>query len=120
MISISKYPYPEYHTSDDNPAIISEQRLEKSRDLILEILNIIDRDFAPKRNFKGPIFLSGYGLWVDWRENLELNQNIEKIMLNLEGDKTVFDIAEELDMKFNDVLDFVNKLKEIKLVKNEK
>ncbi|MEK7540647.1 MAG: DUF4910 domain-containing protein [Patescibacteria group bacterium] len=120
MISISKYPYPEYHTSDDNPAIISEQRLEKSRDLILEILNIIDRDFAPKRNFKGPIFLSGYGFWVDWRENLELNQNIEKIMLNLEGDKTVFDIAEELDMKFNDVLDFVNKLKEIKLVKNEK
>jgi len=117
MISISRYPYPEYHTSDDNLNIISEQRLEQSKNLILEILDIIDRDFMPKRNFKGPIFLSGYGLWVDWRENMELNQNLEKIMLDLEGDKTVFDIAEELDMKFEDVFNFVNKLKELKLVK---
>jgi len=116
MISISRYPYPEYHTSDDNPDIVSEQRLKESKDLILEILDIIDKDFMPKRQFKGPIFLSGYGLWVDWRENLELNQNIEKIMLNLEGQKSVFDIAEELNMKFEDVLGFINKLKKAKLV----
>ena len=25
MISISRFPYPEYHTSDDNPDIISEE-----------------------------------------------------------------------------------------------
>ena len=117
MISISRYPYPEYHTSDDNPDIVLGQRLEESRDLILEILNIIDNDYMPKRQFKGPIFLSGYGLWVDWRENLELNQNIEKIILNLEGNKTVFDIAEELNMKFKDVLDFVNKLEKAMLIK---
>lgn len=117
MISISRYPYSEYHTSDDNLDIISKQRLEQSKNLILEILDIIDKDFTPKRNFKGPIFLSGHGLWVDWRENMELNQNLEKIMLNLEGDKTVFDIAEELNMKFDDVFNFINKLKELKLVK---
>ncbi|KKQ21361.1 MAG: aminopeptidase domain-containing protein [Parcubacteria group bacterium GW2011_GWA2_37_10] len=117
MISISRYPYPEYHTSDDNPDIISEQRLEQSKNLILEILNIIDNDYTPKRRFKGPIFLSSYDLWVDWRENLKLNQNIEKIILNLEGDKTVFDIAEELNMEFDDVLDFINKLKKDKLIK---
>jgi aminopeptidase-like protein len=120
MISISRHPYPEYHTSDDNPDIISEKRLEQSKSLVLEILNIIDSDHTPKRQFLGPVFLSGYGLWVDWRDNLELNQNIEKIMLNLEGDKTIFDIAEELDMEFSDVLGFVDKLKEAKLVKYEK
>ena len=117
MISISRYPYPEYHTSDDNLSIISEKRLEESRNLILEIIDIIDKDFTPKRQFKGPIFLSGYGLWVDWRENLELNQNLEKIIFLLEGDKTVFDIAEELNMNFNDVLGFINRLKELKLIK---
>ncbi len=117
MISISRFPYPEYHTSDDNPDIISEQKLEESKNLILEILKIIDQDYFPKRQFKGPIFLSGYDLWVDWRENLELNQSLEKIMLTLEGDKTVFDIAEELNMDFNDVLSFVSKLKEANLIK---
>lgn len=108
MISISRFPYPEYHTSDDNPGIIAEENLRESKTLILEILNIIDNDYVPKRQFKGPIFLSGYGLWVDWRINKKLNENIEQIMLRLEGDKNIFDIAEELDMEFNDVLNYVN------------
>lgn len=116
MISISRFPYPEYHTSDDNPGIISEKRLEESKNLVLEILRIIDGDYSPKRKFKGPIFLSGYGLWVDWKVNQELNQNLEKIMFNLEGDKTVFDIAYELNMNFDDVLSFVNKLKQANLI----
>lgn len=109
MISISRFPYPEYHTSDDNPSIITLERLTESKNLILEIIDIIDTDYIPKRKFKGPIFLSGLGLWVDWRVNMKLNKNIEQIMLMLEGDKSIFDISEELDMEFIDVLDYVNK-----------
>lgn len=116
MISISRFPYPEYHTSDDNPNIISEEKLIESRNFILEILQILERDYIPKRKFKGPIFLSGYGLWVDWRVNEKLNQNIEQIMFGLEGDKSIFDIAEELEMNFYDVLNYVNKFFENDLI----
>lgn len=116
MISISRFPYPEYHTSDDNPNIISEEKLIESRNFILEILQILEQDYFPKRKFKGPIFLSGYGLWVDWRVNKKLNQNIEQIMLRLEGDKSIFDIAEELEMNFDDVLNYVNKFFENNLI----
>lgn len=116
MISISRYPYPEYHTSDDNPGIISNENLIESKNLILEIFNILDNEYIPKRNFKGPVFLSGYGLWVDYRTNKKLNENIEQIMLSLEGDKSVSDIAEELDMEFMDVLNYVNKFLEKGLV----
>ena len=42
-------------------------------------LDIIDKDYIPVRKFKGPIFLSGYGLWVDWRINKRLSENIEQI-----------------------------------------
>jgi aminopeptidase-like protein len=94
-----------------------EIRTDITKNIILEILDIIDKDYIPKRQFKGPIFLSGCGLWVDWRENRKLNQNIEQITLRLEGDKSVFDIAEELDMEFNDVLCYVNKFLEKGLVK---
>ena len=109
MISISRYPYPEYHSSDDNPNIISEDKLVEAKNIIMDILNIIDNDYIPKRKFKGPIFLSGYGLWVDWRENKQLNANIDQIMLNLEGDKSIFDISNELNMEFDDVLGYINK-----------
>jgi len=117
MISISRFPYPEYHTSDDNPAIIAEEKLMESKNLILEIVNILDKDYIPQRQFKGPIFLSGYGLWVDWRINKKLNENIEQIMLNIEGDKSIFDIAEKLDIEFYDVLNYVNKFLENGLVR---
>ncbi len=108
-ISISRFPYPEYHTSDDNLSIVSEKRLLESKDLIISILDIIERDYVPERKFKGPVFLSGYGLWVDWRVNKKLNQNIEQIMLSLEGDKSIFDIAEELSMDFEEVLSYTDK-----------
>jgi len=120
MISVSRWPYPEYHTSGDNLDIISEKRLAESKNIILEILNIIDNDYTPKRNFKGPVFLTGYDLWVDWRTNKKLNHNIEQIMLNLEGDKSIFEIARELDMEFYEVLDYVNKFLKAELVKKTK
>ena len=109
MISISRFPYPEYHTSDDTPQIVSEERLAESRDLVLEILKVLDQDYIPQRKFRGPVFLSGYDLWVDWRVNRQLNTNIEQIMLRLEGDKSVFDIAQELNIRFEDVLSYVDK-----------
>jgi len=117
MISVSRFPYSEYHTSDDNPNIISEKRLKESKELILAILDILDKDYIPKRQFKGPVFLSGYGLWIDWRINKKLNENIEQIMLSLEGDESLFDIAERLDMDFYDVLNYVNKFLEKGLVR---
>ena len=117
MISISRFPYPEYHTSDDNMDIISKDKLTESRDLILEVLNIMDNDYIPKRLFKGPLFLSGHGLWVDYRINRALQQNIRQIILRLEGDKSIFDIAEDLQMEFAEVLNFANKLYDRGLIK---
>lgn len=117
MVAIGRFPFAEHHTSNDNLDIISEQNLEESKSLILEILEILDKDYFPKRQFKGPIFLSGYDLWIDWRTNRELNKNIEQIMLRLEGGKTVFDIAEELDMEFNEVLNYINKFFDKGLIK---
>lgn len=119
MVSISRFPYPEYHTSDDNLGIISEDNLIESKNTILEILNILEKDYIPKRKFKGPVFLSGYRLWTDWRVNRQLNFNIEQIMLNVEGDKSVFDIAQHLDMEFNDVLEYVNKFFEKGLIEKK-
>ena len=115
-ISISRWPYPEYHTNLDNPSIIIPEQLEKSKDLMLDILTTIDRDYIPKRKFKGPVFLSGYGLWVDWRKHKKLNENLELIMMMLEGEHSCFDIAEKLEMDFDEVDNFLKKLYENNLI----
>ncbi len=73
-------------------------------------VHIIDKDYIPGRTFRGPLFLSGNGLWVSREENPALYKNIDRIMHNLEGDKSIFDLAQEFDMDFYDVLGFVDKM----------
>jgi aminopeptidase-like protein len=115
-ISLSRWPYDEYHTSDDNPEIIHEKMLIEAADVIEEIVRIYASNYIPRRIFRGPVFLSGYGLWVDWRENLQLNRALEKIMLRFEGEHTVFDIAQELGLDYWETREYVERFREKGLV----
>ena len=99
-ISITRYPYPEYHTSDDNLSIIHEDKLIQAADVIEEIIRIFATNYIPARKFRGPVFLSGHDLYVDWQDDWELNRNIEKIMMRFEGDQSIFDIVDELDLDY--------------------
>lgn len=110
-ISISRWPYDEYHTTDDNPSIIEEEMLQEAADIIEEIIRIYATNYIPLRKFRGPVFLSGYGLWVDWRENWALNRAIEKIMMRFEGAHSVFDIAEELGLDYWETREYVEKFR---------
>ncbi len=110
-ISINRWPYAEYHTDDDNPGIIHEDMLQDAAEKIEKIVRIFSTNYIPKRKFRGPVFLSGHGLWVDWQENWELNRAIEKIMMCFEGHHSLFDIAEEVQLDYWVVRDYVDKFK---------
>jgi aminopeptidase-like protein/aminoglycoside N3'-acetyltransferase len=110
-ISITRYPYPEYHTSDDNLTIIHEEKLLQAADVIEEIIRIFATNYIPVRKFRGPVFLSGHGLYVDWQDDWELNRNIEKIMMRFEGDQSIFDIVEELDLDYWDARRYIEKFR---------
>jgi aminopeptidase-like protein len=105
-LSLSRFPYPEYHTSDDNLEIIHEDKLRQAADIVEEIVRIYASDYLPKRKFRGPVFLSGQGLWVDWQENWELNRAIEKVMMRFRGKQSVFDIVDELGLDYPALRDY--------------
>lgn len=100
MISLSRWPYPEYHTSDDNPAILVPENLVQAREAVLDLLRHLEADYVPVRQFRGPLFMSGYGLWVDWRVNLPLNRALEFVMNHLEGDYSVLELAQLAKVDF--------------------
>jgi aminopeptidase-like protein len=115
-ISLNRWPYPEYHTSDDDPSVIEEGQLDEAAAVAERIIRIYATDYIPKRKFKGPVFLSGHDLWVDWRENWELNRAIEKIMIRFEGDLSVFEISEEVGLDYWMVREYVEKFREKGLI----
>jgi aminopeptidase-like protein len=110
-ISINRWPYAEYHTTDDNPDIIHEEMLQGAADVVEEIVRIFATNYIPKRTFRGPVFLSGNGLWVDWRDNFDLNRASEKMMMSFEGQDSIFDIAEDVGLDYWAVHQYVEKFR---------
>jgi aminopeptidase-like protein len=124
MLSISRverrdsptWPYPEYHSSLDTPAIISAERLEASKQLVLGLLRAWESNQYVVNNFKGEIFCSGYGIWVDYRLNPEGHRRLFEIMERCDGEHTIADIASELEISFQSVQEITDTLYEKGLV----
>ena len=110
-------PYPEYHSSGDTPAIVSQERLEASRDAVLEMITAFERNAYIVNQFKGEVFASGYGIWIDYNTNPEGHRNLFQIMERCDGTRTVADIALDLGISFQAVWEIVARFAEKDLVR---
>jgi hypothetical protein len=65
--SINRFPYPEYHSSRDNAAIISEPHLEEAVTVMERAIEWLDRVPIVERLFDGTVCLSNphYDLYID-------------------------------------------------------
>jgi aminopeptidase-like protein len=113
-------PYPEYHTHLDNLDTVNFQRINETIEFLYDLCDVIEKDFIPIRAFKGPVFLSKYDLWVDWRTNLQVNEKMMWIMYYLEGDMTAFEIAEKLNLDFDEAVDLLDKFRDNSLIEQNR
>jgi aminopeptidase-like protein len=110
-------PYREYHSSLDTPGVVSQERLEDSKTVLLGLLQAWEKDQYVINNFKGEIFCSGYGILIDYRANPEGHRRLFEIMERCDGERTVADIAAELGIPFQAVWAVVSLLLEKDLVR---
>jgi aminopeptidase-like protein len=110
-------PYPEYHSSLDTPAIVTQERLEDSCRVVRGLIEAFEADQYVVNNFKGEVFGSGYGIWIDYRTNPEGHRRLFEIMERCDGERTISDIAVELDVTFRSVLEVVDLLRQKGLVR---
>jgi aminopeptidase-like protein len=108
--------YREYHSSLDNPSIISQERLEASCQVVLKLLQAWEQNQYIVNQFKGEIFCSGYGIWIDYRINPEGHRRLFEIMERCDGEHTAADIAAELEIPFQAVWEVVSLLEQKSLV----
>ena len=62
MFSRGFTKFPEYHSSLDNPNIIKTTNLLESLKICCSVIEILERNFIYKPNFKCEPFLSKYGI----------------------------------------------------------
>lgn len=68
MLSFSRFPYPEYHSSRDNMAIIKEASLHEAVDALMGTVDYLEASPMVIKKFTGNICLSNpqYDLYVDY------------------------------------------------------
>ncbi len=124
MLSLSRvrrpgdpaWPYPEYHSSLDTPALAADDRLATARDTVLRMLDTLESDVTPVNRFRGEVFCSRYGIHVDAYANPEGHRALFDIMYLIDGTRSVSRIARELGVSFESVRGVVAELRRHDLV----
>lgn len=67
MASLTRFPYPEYHTDKDNLALMSWTNLQEAVDVLSEAIEVVESTALIYKRFSGNVCLSNpaYDLYVD-------------------------------------------------------
>lgn len=109
------WPYREYHSSFDNPALVSMANMEESAALVLEMIDTLESNIVPVNRFKGEPFCSRYGLHIDWYTNPEGNKALFDILDHVDGTRSIAEIAERCGVSFEAVKSVVDELRRLGL-----
>jgi aminopeptidase-like protein len=121
MASLSRYPYPEYHTDRDNPSIISEQALDEAVQTVLRAIDFLEQSPVVFKKFKGSICTSNprYGLYVDPGqvafggfnddETMQRMRYLMELIPSLNRPVSVRVLAEKTQLSEKQVLEYLNK-----------
>lgn len=106
-----------HHTDTDNWEQLDETQLQAGLDYLTNVVDILETDFVPTRNFRGPLYLSRYGLFTssdvapheyDWHKGIQVL---------MDGRRSCFDIAHQLNADFRFVRSFCEALETRSLVR---
>ena len=86
MASLSRFPYPEYHSDRDNFSIMSETALNEAVNVLLKAIEYLESSTLIFKKFQGNICLSNpkYDLYIDTEQPAFGNmasENVQKMRL---------------------------------------
>ncbi len=111
-VGIGGGAHPEYHFDRDNLEMVNPYQLESSLSLLLKVVEVLETDFVPVRRFRGPLYLSRFGLYIDPKLDRKGYENLESIQILMDGSRSCFDISYELDVDFFFVRSFCESVQE--------
>lgn len=106
-IMLSRYPYDEYHTSDDTPDKIDYAMIEETEEVIMRIIDIYEKNYIPKRNYKGLLMRSAYGFQTF---NKQLNLAYDYFFYAMDGKKTLVELCTEYGLHWGLTLEIMERL----------
>jgi len=113
---LTRFPYPEYHTADDTPEIIKEDKIKTIQKYIENIIDIYEHDYIPKRKFKAPLFRSKYGTQTPVKS---INMQLDYLIYNIDGEKWLSEIIDSCELNWQFSYDLLEKLHKDNLIEKK-
>lgn len=115
-IGLGRLMHREYHYNTDDLQHLDTYHLRESLWMLRRIVEVFETDYLPERRYRGPIYLSRYGLSPRFSpapDNPELINHLQALM---DGERSCMDIASRLGLDFFQVRDFCDSLAECGLI----
>jgi aminopeptidase-like protein len=116
-IGLQRYPFPQYHTSGDNPLIIEGMLLMQALEIGEKFIEIMENDYLPKYKKKLPPWLTRRGLYFDSKDDPAQFQKFNNLVLfHIDGSQSVLDLAVGACLDFDILYAYLEKFVENSLV----
>jgi aminopeptidase-like protein len=116
-VALQRFPFPQYHTSDDTPSIVSSENFIQALKISETFVDILERDYIPNYINKLQPWLTRRNLYFDSiRHPDDFNKFNNTVIYNINGSNSIMDLSEIAQLDFFDVYDYLNKFLEQGLI----
>lgn len=108
-VSLQRYPYYQYHTSEDTVDVLSPELMQESLEICCSFVNILEEDFVVEYAGLLPPWLSKRKLYFDSINEKNKFHKFNNILLyNIDGIKPMSELAELSGLTFNEVKNYLH------------
>jgi len=116
-VALQRFPFEEYHTSDDTPDVINEQYLLEAVEVGKNLVDLFERDFTPRYIGQLQPWLTRRGLYFDSvYDKGDFHKYNNLLLFNINGKSSILDLVEITGLKYHDICVYLNKFVEAGLI----
>ena len=116
-VSLQRYPFAEYHTSEDTPEILHGEWLEEAFQICMSFVQVLEQNAIPRYKTLLQPWLTKWGLYFDNVLDPETFNKFNNIVLfHVDGMRTILELAQMADLPFDQVRKYLDKFVEKDLV----
>lgn len=116
-VSLQRYPFAQYHTSEDTPDIINPDYMAEALKIAELFVDILEKDYIPSYKNRLQPWLTRRGVYFDSKDDPLRFQKFNNLVLyGINGQKSVLDLADDSNLSISEVLEYLERFLEKNLI----
>jgi aminopeptidase-like protein len=116
-VSLQRYPYLEYHSSDDDLTRVEPASLLRAHDITLGIVGMVEEDSVWRCTNRVPFYMSRFNLYKDAVTATVDHNFFRDVLFLLDGRNSAVEIAHRLRKSFDEVRSVIQSMERVGLVR---